>query len=65
MTRGNQIMKITRKLFINRRNNQASITIPIKVLKKLQEDLKVDKPIKSVSVDISLPIKKRKVKNGK
>ena len=45
-------------MFINRCNNQASITIPSKILKELQEASKKETPPKKILLDISLPIKK-------
>jgi hypothetical protein len=53
-------LKITRKVFINRRNNQASITIPSKILKELQEISKKESPIKKILLDISIPIDRDK-----
>jgi len=48
-------MRITRKLFINRRNGQASLTIPKKILEKLK--IESDKYPKKISLDV-LNIKK-------
>lgn len=50
-------MKIVRKVFINSRNNQASITLPSKFLKELTKLGQNDKPIKKILLDISIPIK--------
>jgi antitoxin component of MazEF toxin-antitoxin module len=52
-------MKLLRNIFINKRNNQASITIPSKILKKL--NIQDDKPIKKILLEISIP----KSKGGK
>jgi len=45
-------MKLIRRLFINRRNGQASLTIPKSVVDRLQENLKVNKQIKKISLEI-------------
>jgi len=48
-------VKITRRLFINRRNGQGSITLPKKVLEKLQEDMKISKYPKKIKLEIISP----------
>lgn len=48
-------MKITRRIFINRRNGQASLTIPKKILDTLKTDLKIDNYPKNISLEILSP----------
>ena len=50
-------MELTRRVFYNKRNGQGSLTIPSNVLKKLQEELKIEGPIKNVSIKVSVPKK--------
>jgi hypothetical protein len=51
---GSKEMKITRKLFINRRNNQGSVTLPKKVLDELQKASDNEKLPKKIFLEISL-----------
>jgi len=55
-------VEIIRKIFINRRNNQASVTIPSKILKELQEASNKETPPKKIILNISIP--KGRIKNG-
>lgn len=48
-------MKITRRLFINKRNGQGSLTLPKKILEDLKKDLKIDKYPKKISLEIISP----------
>lgn len=50
-------MKITRKLFYNKRNGQASITLPSKVLKELHKNLTHPKKLDKISLNIIKPQK--------
>lgn len=43
---------LTRKVFYNKTNNQASVTLPAKVLKELQENQKLKTPPKKISFEI-------------
>lgn len=57
-------MKITRKIFINRRNGQASLVIPKKIIEQLKTENKIKKNPKKISFEI-LNIKKVKHGNNK
>jgi hypothetical protein len=48
-------VKITRRLFINRRNGQGSITLPKKIIQKISDDLKIDQYPKEISLEIRSP----------
>jgi hypothetical protein len=50
-------MELTRKIFYNKRNGQGSLTIPSQVLKKIQNELKTDKPLDKISIKFSVPKK--------
>lgn len=47
-------MKIKRKVFINRRNNQASVTIPKKIIEQLIDLGKNQKCSKKIMLDITI-----------
>lgn len=53
-------MKIVRKLFINSRNQQASVTIPKKILEELQKASKNDKLPKKIFMEINIDGKYKK-----
>lgn len=59
-------MEITRKIFYNKRNGQGSITLPSKTLRELEKEMKLDKPLKKISLKITSPngLKDSKVKIG-
>jgi hypothetical protein len=57
-------MKLTRKLFYNKRNGQASLTLPSKQLKKIQQCMNSDKPIKKLSFEILTKKEINNLKNG-
>jgi len=57
-------LKITRRIFINRRNGQGSLTLPKKLLDQLREDLKLDKYPKNISLEIISPKRKETNKIG-
>jgi hypothetical protein len=48
-------MEVTRKIFYNKRNGQASITLPAKELKKFEEGLKLKKPLETISISLHSP----------
>jgi hypothetical protein len=50
-------MKLTRNLFYNKRNGQASLTVPAKALKKLQLECNSKKPLKKISFEILKEVK--------
>lgn len=55
-------MKLTRKIFYNKRNNQGSITLPAKDLKKIQEETKKKTLPKTISFEILTPSEKKDLK---
>jgi len=48
-------VKITRRIFINKRNGQGSLTLPKKLLDELRRDLKTGKYPKNISLEILSP----------
>jgi hypothetical protein len=48
-------MEIKTKIFYNKANGQASVTLPSKMLKQLESDLKLQKPLKKISLKIGGP----------
>lgn len=53
---------LTRKVFYNKKNNQASVTLPAKVLKDLQEKMKLKVPPKKISFELLTPSEKLDLK---
>jgi hypothetical protein len=45
-------MEITRKVFYNKANGQASITLPSNTLKQIEKNLKLTKPLDKISLKI-------------
>ena len=48
-------MELTRKIFYNKRNGQASVTLPSKTLEQLQKELNSTKQLKNISLRILSP----------
>lgn len=48
-------LKLTRKIFINRRNGQGSLTLPKKILEKLKVDSEKGMYPKKISLEILSP----------
>jgi len=57
-------LKITRRIFINRRNGQGSLTLPKKLLDQLRQESKLDKYPKNISLEIISPKRKETNKLG-
>ncbi len=55
------VVKVTRKVFINRRTKQGSVTLPKKELKRLDPDLKFGE---EMFVELKI-LKKRRFVDGK
>jgi hypothetical protein len=49
------MVSLTRTIFYNKRTGQGSITLPSETLKKIEQQLSLDKPLKKLSIKILSP----------
>jgi len=51
-------LKITRKVFINKNNGQASLTLPRKLIENLKRNLKISGYPEKISLEVIYPKRK-------